>query len=55
MRGLCGAHAQILSAAELSIGLRNASADREDARRALWQDRTLVKTFGPRGTAHLLP
>ena len=23
--------------------------------RALWQDRTLVKTFGPRGTVHLLP
>jgi winged helix DNA-binding protein len=24
-------------------------------RRALWDDRTLVKTFGPRGTVHLLP
>ena len=24
-------------------------------RRALWQERTLVKTFGPRGTVHLLP
>jgi hypothetical protein len=24
-------------------------------RRALWQERTLVKTFGPRGTIHLLP
>jgi hypothetical protein len=23
--------------------------------RALWQERTLVKTFGPRGTIHLLP
>jgi hypothetical protein len=23
--------------------------------RALWEDRTLVKTFGPRGTIHLLP
>src|SRR2546430_11134802 len=22
---------------------------------ALWQDRSLVKTFGPRGTVHLLP
>ena len=22
--------------------------------RALWQDRSLVKTFGPRGTVHLL-
>ncbi len=52
---MCGAHAQILSAAELSIGLRIAGADREDVRRALWEDRTLVKTFGPRGTVHLLP
>ena len=52
---LCGAHAQILSAAELSIGRRIAGATRADIQRALWEDRTLVKTFGPRGTVHLLP
>jgi hypothetical protein len=52
---LCGAHAQVLSAAELSIGRRIAGATRADVQRALWQDRTLVKTFGPRGTIHLLP
>jgi hypothetical protein len=52
---LCGAHAQVLSAAELSIGRRIAGATRADVRRALWQERTLVKTFGPRGTVHLLP
>ena len=52
---LCGAHAQVLSAAELSIGRRIAGATRADVRRALWEDRTLVKTFGPRGTVHLLP
>jgi hypothetical protein len=51
---LCGAHAQILSAAELSIGRRIAGATRVDVQRALWEDRTLVKTFGPRGTVHLL-
>jgi hypothetical protein len=51
---LCGAHAQVLSAAELSIGRRIAGATRADIQRALWQDRTLVKTFGPRGTVHLL-
>jgi Winged helix DNA-binding domain len=51
---LCGAHAQVFSAAELSIGRRIAGATRADVRRALWQDRTLVKTFGPRGTVHLL-
>src|SRR5207302_2160283 len=52
---LCGAHAQVLSAAELSIGRRIAGATRTDVRRALWVERTLVKTFGPRGTIHLLP
>jgi hypothetical protein len=51
---LCGAHAQVLSAAELSIGRRIAGATRADVRRALWEDRSLVKTFGPRGTVHLL-
>jgi winged helix DNA-binding protein len=52
---LCGAHAQVLSAAELSIGRRIAGATRSDVQRALWQERALVKTFGPRGTIHLLP
>jgi hypothetical protein len=52
---LCGAHAQVLSAAELSIGRRIAGATRADVQRALWEERTLVKTFGPRGTIHLLP
>jgi hypothetical protein len=51
---LCGAHAQVLSAAELSVGRRVAGATRSDVHRALWQERTLVKTFGPRGTIHLL-
>jgi hypothetical protein len=52
---LCGAHAQVLSAAELSIGRRIAGATRADVRHALWEERSLVKTFGPRGTVHLLP
>ena len=51
---LCGVHAQVLSAAELSIGRRIAGATRADVQQALWEDRTLVKTFGPRGTVHLL-
>ena len=51
---ICGAHAQIASAAELSIGLRVPGATRDLVRRALWRDRTLVKTRGPRGTVHLL-
>jgi hypothetical protein len=52
---LCGAHAQVLSAAELSIGRRIAGATRADVQHALWRQRSLVKTFGPRGTIHLLP
>jgi hypothetical protein len=52
---ICGAHAQIISAAELSIGLRLGAATRSDVREALWTERSLVKTRGPRGTVHLLP
>lgn len=52
---MCGAHAQILSAAEVSVGLRVAGATRATVREALWSEHSLVKTFGPRGTVHLLP
>ncbi|MFC9246763.1 winged helix DNA-binding domain-containing protein [Streptomyces sp. NPDC057136] len=52
---MLGAHAQVLSAAELSVALRLPGATRTAVREALWTDRTLVKTFGPRGTVHLLP
>jgi Winged helix DNA-binding domain len=55
VRAMCGAHAQVMSAGELSIGLRLAGSTREDVQRAVWTDRTLVKTRGPRGTVHLLP
>lgn len=52
---ICGAHAQVMSAAELSLGLRVAGVTRSDVRKALWSERSLVKTYGPRGTVHLLP
>ncbi|MFD5869684.1 winged helix DNA-binding domain-containing protein [Streptomyces sp. NPDC060322] len=52
---MLGAHAQVLSAAELSAGLRAPGVTRTNVRTALWTDRTVVKTFGPRGTVHLLP
>ncbi len=51
---MCGAHAQVMSAAELSIGLRMDGVSRSHVRQALWQDHSLIKTFGPRGTVHLL-
>ncbi len=51
---LCGVHAQVLGAAELAIGRRIAEGTRSGVQRALWNERTLVKTFGPRGTVHLM-
>jgi len=52
---MCGAHAQVLPAAEVSIGLRAPGVTRTGVQEALWTDHSLVKTFGPRGTVHLLP
>ncbi|MFD6189698.1 winged helix DNA-binding domain-containing protein [Streptomyces sp. NPDC060275] len=65
---MLGVHAQVLSAAELSVGLRADGVTRTDVRDALWPTArlappapalapapALVKTHGPRGTVHLLP
>jgi hypothetical protein len=49
---MCGAHAQVATAAELSIALR---IDGDITRTEVRNDTGLVKTFGPRGTVHLLP
>jgi hypothetical protein len=48
-----GVQAQVMSAAELSIGARVDGLKRADVQRALWQDRTLVKTWAMRGTIHV--
>jgi hypothetical protein len=53
-RATCGVHAQVMSAAEISVALRLADATCADVRAALRDERTLVKTYGPRGTVHLL-
>lgn len=45
---LCGAHAQVLSAAELSIGLRGEGLTRSAVRAALWDEASLIKMHGPR-------
>ncbi|MGW2572245.1 winged helix DNA-binding domain-containing protein [Streptomyces sp. NPDC001537] len=52
---MLAAHAQVLSAAEVSVGVRTAGTTRAAVRAALWDERTLVKAHGPRGTVHLLP
>ncbi|MGW7085473.1 winged helix DNA-binding domain-containing protein [Streptomyces sp. NPDC054871] len=53
---MLAAQAQVMSAAELSVGLRMDGATRQDVRDALWgEEPSLVKTYGPRGTIHFLP
>jgi len=52
---LCGVHAQLMGSAELTLWARLEGLDREAVATALWEDRTLVKTWAMRGTLHLLP
>ena len=52
---VCGAHAQVMSSAELTAWARVGDLEPEAVRRALWEERTLVKTWAMRGTLHLLP
>src|SRR5579885_169763 len=52
---LCGLHAQVMSCAELTAWARVEGLTRGAVQRALWEERTLVKTWAMRGTLHLLP
>jgi uncharacterized protein YcaQ len=52
---IAGLHAQVMSSAELTLWARVENLDPDAVRRALWEDRTLVKTWAMRGTLHLLP
>ena len=52
---LCGLHAQVLSSSELTVWARVNGLERNAVQRALWEERTLVKTWAMRGTLHLLP
>jgi hypothetical protein len=52
---LCGLHAQVMSSAELTAHARLDGLAPDAVARALWEDRTLVKTWAMRGTLHLLP
>jgi uncharacterized protein YcaQ len=52
---LCGIHAQVMTSAEHSLGLRVRGMTAKSLGDALWSSRELVKTYGPRGTVHLLP
>lgn len=50
-----GLHAQLMSAAELSLWARSDGLEREAVREALWQRRALVKLWAMRGTLYVLP
>ncbi|WP_237110998.1 winged helix DNA-binding domain-containing protein [Nonomuraea sp. MG754425] len=55
-RRLCGVQAQVASSARLAVAVRSARPDPGEIDRALWDDRTLVKTWLMRGgTLHLVP
>ena len=51
---LCGVQAQVQSAAEMALGIRNSDLVLEDLRTALWEERTLVKTSCMRQALHLI-
>lgn len=53
-RDLCGVHAQLAASAELALWARIEGLEREDVRRAVEDERSLVKTWAMRGTLHLL-
>ena len=50
---VCGIHAQVMTSADLSLGLRVENVTQKDVAAALWAERSLVKTYGVRGTLHL--
>src|SRR3989442_1180294 len=51
---MCGAQAQIMSAAALSLRARIRGLRPEDVEKALWRERTLAKVWCMRGSVHLL-
>ena len=52
---VCGIQAQVMVAAELALAARVDGLTQQAVREELWVRRNLVKTYGPRGTLHLLP
>ena len=52
---MCGIQAQVAAAAELALAARVDRVTRAEVRAALWDTRTLAKTWTVRGTLHLHP
>lgn len=55
VRDVCGIHAQVLGSAELQLAARLDGITQADVREALWERRTLAKTWTTRGTLHIHP
>jgi hypothetical protein len=55
VRDVCGIHAQVMSSAELAISARVDGVTQQEVRAALWEKRSLAKTWTIRGTLHLHP
>src|SRR5260370_38602200 len=54
VKEVCGIQAQDASAATLAVRPRSAELFVADVEQARVQDRTIIRTWGPRGTLHLL-
>jgi hypothetical protein len=52
---IAGLHAQLTASAELTLWARVEGLERDAVSQALWEDRSLVKTWAMRGTLHLMP
>jgi hypothetical protein len=52
---MCGVQAQLTSSMELQFAARIQDVAPEDVREALWERRSLVRTWAMRGTLHLFP
>lgn len=55
VRNVCGIHAQVMGSAELQLAARVEGIIQADVREALWEARTLAKTWTTRGTLHVHP
>jgi hypothetical protein len=54
-RRLAGVQAQVASSAALAVAIRRSDPEPGETAHALWERRSLVKTWAMRGTLHLLP
>src|SRR5215472_11767845 len=54
VKDVCGLQAQEASSAALAIRVRSTRLNAADVEQARVADRTIIRTWGPRGTLHLL-